>query len=132
MDSAGREYELKSVNRFDVRGRRKANPQFTTHHHLNPTIVEKYRKVDWLFAVYSGIELEAVYLLTPELLEPYYQKWLLEHEAKGDLNNPKINLNYVAEHGVLLYRNEQAPTEQTPDVEEVLGDVETEPTQPPE
>jgi hypothetical protein len=130
IDADGREYEMKSVNRFDVRGRRKSNLQFTTHHHLNPIIIEKYRKVDWLFAVYSGIELETVHLLTPELLEPYYVRWSLEYEAKGDLNNPKINLKYVEEHGILLYRNEDAPTENTPGVTEVLGDVESAPTEP--
>jgi hypothetical protein len=80
--------------------------------------------------VYSGIELETVHLLTPELLEPYYVRWSLEYEAKGDLNNPKINLKYVEEHGILLYRNEDAPTENTPGVTEVLGDVESAPTEP--
>lgn len=132
VDTAGREYEMKSVNRFDVRGKRKPNPQFTTHHHLNPTIVAKYRQVDWLFAVYSGIELEAVYMLTPDLLEPYFERWLNDYKTKGnrDLNNPKINLRYVEEHGVLLYRNEDAPKETDPDIADVLGDVESEPTEP--
>lgn len=130
VDSAGHEYEMKSVNRFDVRGRRKSNPQFTTHHHLNPTIVAMYRKVDWLFAVYSGIELEAVYLLTPDLLEPYYKKWLNDYRTKGNLNNPKINLKHVEEHGILLYRNEDAPTETDPDIMDVLGDVESPPADP--
>jgi len=130
VDAEGHEYEMKSVNRFDVRGRRKSNPQFTTHHHLNPTIIAKYRKVDWLFALYSGIELESVYLLTPQMLEPYYERWSNDYETKGNLNNPKINLKYVEEHGILLYRNEDAPTENTPGITQVLGDVESEPTDP--
>lgn len=49
-DAAGNEYELKTVNLLRQK-------QFTTHHHLNPVIIAKYRKVDWIFATYSGIEL---------------------------------------------------------------------------
>ena len=108
VDAAGNEYELKSVNRFDTLGREKRHPQFTTHHHLNPKIIAKYRQVAWLFALYSGIELEAVYLLTPVDLEPCYVKWLAEYEVKGALNNPKIKLSFVQEHGVLIYRNKDA------------------------
>jgi hypothetical protein len=59
-DSKGREYELKSVNRFNTKGKPKPNAPFTTHHHLNQAIIDKYRKVDWIFAVYAGIELEQV------------------------------------------------------------------------
>jgi len=39
---------------------------------MNPHIIEKYRKVDWVFAVYDGIELVEIYLLTPEDIEPYF------------------------------------------------------------
>ncbi len=45
-DAFGREYELKSLNRKLVKG-------FSTHHHLNPTIIAKYRTVDWIFAIYD-------------------------------------------------------------------------------
>src|SRR4051794_24714734 len=44
-DKEGKEYELKSVN-TDL------TKSFSTHHHINPTILAKYRKVDWIFAVY--------------------------------------------------------------------------------
>src|ERR1700734_597515 len=44
-DETGREYELKSVN-IDLQ------KQITTHHHLNPVILAKYRLVDWIVAVY--------------------------------------------------------------------------------
>lgn len=128
VDAEGREYEMKSVNRFDTRGVKKPSPQFTTHHHLNPSIIEKYRKVDWIFAVYSGIELEEVYVLTPSQLEPYYRKWEIDYETKGDLNNPKINLSFVQQNGVLLYRNVAAPKEDDADIFDLLGDVETPPT----
>jgi Restriction endonuclease PvuII len=62
VDEGGKEYELKSVN-TDL------TKSFSTHHHINPTIIEKYRKVDWIFAIYCGIELQAIYRVTPESLE---------------------------------------------------------------
>lgn len=40
VDSEGKEDEIKTVNLLRT-------DQFTTHHHLNPVIIEKYRKVDW-------------------------------------------------------------------------------------
>jgi len=98
IDEFGREYELKSVNILLTRS-------FSTHHHMNPGIIEKYRKVDWVFAVYRGIELDSIYKLTPENLEPYYSKWETSWHSRGekDINNPKIPLKFVMERGVLLY-----------------------------
>lgn len=95
----GEEYELKSVNILKTKS-------FSTHHHMNPTIIKKYRKVDWVFAVYKGIELQSIYLLTPENLKPFYDKWEKKwHDDGGkDINNPKIPLKYVMEHGELLYK----------------------------
>ncbi|GFR09062.1 type-2 restriction enzyme PvuII [Trichonephila clavata] len=52
IDEYGNEYELKSVNALLTKS-------FSTHHHMNPTIIAKYRKVDWVFAIYEGIELRA-------------------------------------------------------------------------
>lgn len=63
--------------------------------------------MDWLFAVYAGIELEVVYLMTPAMIEPWYKKWEKEFKTKGPLNNPKIGLNFVQEKGILLYENKQ-------------------------
>lgn len=98
-DALGNEYELKSVNTLLTKS-------FSTHHHMNPTIIEKYRQVDWIFAVYEGIELSAIYQLTPADLEYYYTAWINKWYADGnkDINNPKIPLKYVIEHGTLLYR----------------------------
>ncbi len=101
VDREGNEYELKSVNI-------KLTKTFSTHHHINPTIIAKYRKVDWIFAVYEGIELIEIYKLTPEDLEPYYDKWEKKWKADGDkdINNPKIPLKYVRENGKLIYKME--------------------------
>ncbi len=99
VDDFGNEYELKSVNVLLTKS-------FSTHHHINPTIIEKYRQVDWIFAVYRGIELQAIYQLTPNDLKPFFVKWEAKwHERGGqDINNPKIPLKYVTENGRLLYQ----------------------------
>ena len=98
VDAAGNEYELKSVNT-------KLTTSFSTHHHMNPAIIEKYRKVDWIFAVYEGIKLLAIYQLAPADLEFYYSRWENKwHDDGGkDINNPKIPLKYVMEHGQVVY-----------------------------
>ena len=101
VDADGNEYELKSVNVS-------LTNSFSTHHHMNPTIIEKYRKVDWIFAVYRGIEILEIYRLRPTELEPYYEKWEKKWQADGekDINNPKIPLKYVREVGKLLYESD--------------------------
>lgn len=98
-DLHGNEYELKSVNILLTKS-------FSTHHHMNPIIIEKYRKVDWIFAVYEGIELKEIYILTPSDLEYYYSSWEAKWHATGgkDINNPKIPLKYVREKGRLIYK----------------------------
>jgi transcriptional regulator with XRE-family HTH domain len=98
VDANGKECELKSVNRS-------LTQSFSTHHHLNPTIVGKYRQVDWYFAVYEGIELIALYKLPAEKLEPYFLKWEKQwHESGGkDINNPKIPLKFVESVGTIIH-----------------------------
>lgn len=98
VDEYGNEYELKSLNALLVKS-------FSTHHHMNPTIIAKYRRVDWIFAVYEAIELKAIYLLKPADMEPYYQKWEAKWHADGgkDINNPKIPLTYVMDVGKQIY-----------------------------
>ncbi|MCI0492155.1 MAG: restriction endonuclease [Planctomycetes bacterium] len=98
IDDAGNEYELKSVNIL-------LTNNFSTHHHMNPTIIKKYRKVAWVFAVYEGINLLEIYRLSPELLEPFYSKWEKKWHKEGgkDINNPKIPLTYVRKNGTRLY-----------------------------
>lgn len=98
-DDKGNQYELKSVNI-------KLTSSFSTHHHMNPVIIKKYKKVDWIFAVYEGIELIEIFQLTPKDLDPYYKKWLKKWKDDGnkDINNPKIPLSFVREKGKLLYQ----------------------------
>lgn len=101
IDEEGNEYELKSVNILLTKS-------FSTHHHMNPTIITKYRQVDWIFAVYEGIEILAIYRLTPQDLESFYSKWEAKWHNDGgkDINNPKIPLKFVAEVGQLIFATE--------------------------
>ena len=104
--SSGLEFELKSVN-TDL------TKSFSTHHHVNPTILDKYRKVDWIFAVYCGIELQCIYIVTPKKLEFYFSQWdakwklankgIASSDIKKDINNPKIPVKFVVDNGTLLY-----------------------------
>ncbi|MBW4444290.1 MAG: restriction endonuclease [Plectolyngbya sp. WJT66-NPBG17] len=100
VDRMGNEYELKSVNIELTRG-------FSTHHHMNPIIIAKYRRVAWIFAIYKNIELQTIYRLTTEMMEPFYTRWEDKWQSDGgkDINNPKIPLKYVVECGELLYGN---------------------------
>ncbi len=90
IDGSGRQYELKSVNLDLTRS-------FSTHHHLNPTILAKYRSVDWIFAIYHGIELSTIHYLMARDLEPYFLKWEEKWFSSGgkDINNPKIPVQFV-------------------------------------
>jgi hypothetical protein len=113
-DKAGNEYELKSVNI-------ELTKSFSTHHHMNPVIIAKYRKVAWIFAVYKGIELMEIYRLEATDMEPWYKKWEEKWHADGgkDINNPKVPLSYVREHGTKLYRTAASgwlPKKKTPPV----------------
>jgi len=72
---------------------------------MNPSIIEKYRKVPWVFSVYRNIALQSVYLLEPEELDFYFKKWEEKwHADEGkDINNPKIPIKYVMAHGKLVF-----------------------------
>jgi len=107
-DDDGNEYELKSVNI-------KLTRSFSTHHHLNPTILAKYRLVDWVMAVYEGIELKRVYRLKPDNLEPLFTKWEQKWHTDGkkDINNPKIPISFVEAHGTLIYTHGPSPEPST-------------------
>ena len=111
-DEEGKEYELKSVN-LDL------TKSFSTHHHINPTILNKYRKVDWIFAIYRGIELKALYLLKANQLEIFFDKWERKwHDDGGkDINNPKIPVLFVVSKGDLLH-GERPAVSTTEEVED--------------
>ena len=104
-DADGNEYELKTVNVLLTRS-------FSTHHHLNPIILSKYRKVKaWYFSVYRGIELVEIYRVEPAQLEvDFFSKWEQKWHDSGrrDINNPKIPIGYVRRVGKLVFAQASA------------------------
>jgi len=97
IDSQGKEYELKTVNA-------RLTSSFSTHHHLNLAILTKYRKVDWFFAVYEGIELQRIYYMKPKQLAFYFDAWDVKYRSNElAINNPKIPLKFVQQTGHLVY-----------------------------
>ena len=99
-DEDGNEYELKTVNIL-------LTGSFSTHHHLNPTILAKYRSVKaWYFSIYRGIELVEIYRLLPNDLDvAYFRRWEAKWHASGgkDIDNPKISVAFVKQAGTLVY-----------------------------
>jgi hypothetical protein len=82
-DTDGNEYELKSVNI-------NLTKSFSTHHHMNPVIIAKYRQVDWIFAIYEAIKLTEIWQLKPADLEFYYAKWEATWHEKGGKDTRKL------------------------------------------
>src|SRR3546814_14613948 len=74
-------------------------------HHVNVPIINKYRKVCWVFAIYEGIEIRRAYFMPPGSLEAYFRKWESKWiEEQKDINNPKIPLTFITEQGRLEER----------------------------
>ena len=101
IDVDGREYELKSLNIWLTVG-------FSTNHHINISIIKKYRKACWVFAIYEGIEMRRAYFMSSNSLEKYFSAWENKwNREKKDINNPKIPFQFVIENGDLLYTDQK-------------------------
>lgn len=97
VSNDGIEWEMKSINlNTSASG-------FSTNHHTNEHIIAKYRQVPWTFAIYRGIKLCEIYVLTPDKLEPIYKHWEEMLVGRKDLNNPKIPVSFVRENGTKVY-----------------------------
>lgn len=101
---SGKEWEMKSINiATTAQG-------FSTNHHLNAHILNKYRQVPWSFAIYNNLELESIYIMSPAMLEPYFTKWENDYINKGkEGNNPKISVKFVKEKGLKVYPYASTP-----------------------
>ena len=97
VDINGCEWEMKSL---DIS---KGNVGITTNHHLNKTIIEKYKTVPWSISLYDGIHLKKIYIIGRAQLAPIFEEWERKLETKDSLNNPKIPLKFIEEHGILIY-----------------------------
>ena len=119
LDNEGNEYELKTLNISLGKG-------VTTHHHLNLGILGKYRKVKaWYVSLYENIVLKEIYRITPEELKPIFDLWegRLQQPGATPINNPKIPLRYIIEHGTRVYPAtpfEQSLADKVADSEEEL------------
>ena len=98
VDANGCEWEMKSL---DIS---KGNAGLTTNHHLNAAIIEKYRTVPWSVAIYDGIHLKKIYVVGNEQLQPLFARWEEQLQTVASINNPKIPLAYIEEHGILIYQ----------------------------
>jgi len=97
ISESGTEWEMKSINlNTSASG-------FSTNHHINHVIIAKYKKVPWTFAIYYGIELSEIYIMTPEMLEPIYSHWEEKLKTMSHLNNPKIPVKFVRQNGIKVY-----------------------------
>lgn len=97
ISQSGTEWEMKSINlETSASG-------FSTNHHTNYDIIAKYRKVPWTFAIYHGITLSEIYVMSPKMLEPIYQHWEKQLKTKSHLNNPKIPVKFVRTNGIRVY-----------------------------
>lgn len=97
ISESGTEWEMKSINlETSATG-------FSTNHHTNHDIIAKYRQVPWTFAIYYGIRLAEMYVMTPQMLEPLYQHWENQLQKVTHLNNPKIPVKYVRKNGIRVY-----------------------------
>ena len=97
ISESGTEWEMKSINlETSATG-------FSTNHHTTYDIIAKYRQVPWSFAIYYGIPLSEIYVMTPDMLEPLYTHWEEKLSTMAHLNNPKIPVKFVRENGIQVY-----------------------------
>lgn len=97
VDINGCEWEMKSL---DIS---KGNAGITTNHHLNSAIIKKYKTVPWSVALYDGIILKKIYVISNQQLQPMFDKWEAELKTKESLNNPKIPLSFIEQNGIPIY-----------------------------
>lgn len=92
------EWEMKSINlETSATG-------FSTNHHTTHEIINNYRNVKWSFAIYHGITLEEIYVMSPRTLEPFFSQWDGQlNEGREHLNNPKIPVSFVRQNGVRVF-----------------------------
>lgn len=123
-DDQGREYELKTVGRMSSDGVIKRSLSITTEHTMTLANIDRYRAVFlWIVAVFNQTLPEVIYEIAPAALEPYFATWerrLRERDPAGTdplnhINNPKIPLWFIAQHGVRIWPPE------TPELAEGQG-----------
>lgn len=105
-DRLGNFYEIKTT---DVR----AKVGFGTSHHLNMSILDRYRNHTFIFAVFDGVTLLEAYRVRTDDLEDLFTRWEDRLFDVSHLNNPKIPLALVREVGDVVYAKD-VPAPWTP------------------
>lgn len=117
VDAQGRQFETKTVARVSSRGVRKTTLSITTEHTMTLANIARYRQTFmWIVAIFDGAEPEAIWEIATDSLEPFFAQWearLLELDdyerpMRDHLNNPKIPLRFIAEHGVQVWPPQEA------------------------
>jgi len=93
----GVEWEMKSIN-LATRA-----TGFSTNHHTTNQILSKFRRVPWTFAIYRGIELQEIYIMSSSMLEPQFSRWEQKLLTQTHINNPKIPVKFVKENGIKVF-----------------------------
>jgi hypothetical protein len=103
QDAQGNEYELKSVNTSVDAELLDASSHESNH----PCQISEGGLGVWLFM--RELSCRQFTSMKPTALEPYFSKWESKwHESGGkDINNPKIPVKFVVEHGELVYQKPQ-------------------------
>lgn len=138
-DDHGRRYEIKTVARVSSTGEVKRSLGVTTEHTLTQANIDRYRAVFlWIIAVFNQSEPEAIYEITPLALEPFFAIWqarLADMQAVAEtgsapvhINNPKIPLKYVIDHGLQVWPPRDVPLPES--VQEAL--IRSEELEPPD
>lgn len=110
-------FETKTVARVNSRGIRKGSLSVTTEHTMTLANIARYRQtIMWIVAVFDGAEPEAIWEISAAALEPFFALWKsrlrelddYERVMRDHLNNPKIPLKFIAEHGVQVWPPQEA------------------------
>jgi len=117
VDAQGRQFETKTVSRMSSKGVRKLSLSITTEHTMTLANIERYRRTFmWIVAVFDGAQPEAIWEIKSSELEPFFSQWqsrLAELDEYGrpvrdHINNPKIPLKFINEHGVQVWPPQEA------------------------
>lgn len=95
VDMKGNEYEVKTTS----------TKSFSTHHHVNTSILDKYENVQWIFANFENSKLKAIYHLHPMSLQLYWDRWRKRVADGSSINNPKIPLSYIQKKGRRIWKS---------------------------
>lgn len=112
VDDSGRRFETKTVSRVSSKGARKTSLSVTTEHTMTLANIQRYRSSFlWIVAVFDQAAPEAIWEISPMALEPFFATWEIRLRERNEfgllvrdhLNNPKIPLAFIAQHGVKVW-----------------------------